>query len=77
MKIRLFIVAFAFTGGCFYPPQQKPPAPNRTAITVNIAYDLALDAVQTVVRENTYRVITNNPKARINPKALAQLDGCW
>jgi len=61
MKIGLFIVAFAFTSGCFYPPQQKPPAPNRTAITVNIPYDLALDAVQTVVSENTYRVVTNNP----------------
>jgi hypothetical protein len=61
MKVRLFIVAFAFTSGCFYPPQQQPPAPNRTAITVNIPYDLALDAVQTVVSENTYRVITNNP----------------
>jgi hypothetical protein len=47
--------------GCFYPPQQKPPPPNRTSVAVDLPYDLAWNALHTVIAENLYHVITSNP----------------
>ena len=61
MKIWPFIPLIAIVSGCFYPPQQKPPAPNRTSVTLDLPYDLAWDAVQTVVANDAYRVVTSNP----------------
>jgi hypothetical protein len=65
MKTWLIMPLFALTSGCFYPPQQKPPAPNRTTLTVDIPYDLAWDDVQSVVADNLYRVVTSNPNSGI------------
>ena len=47
--------------GCFYPPQQKPLAAKSIAVTLDRPYDLAWDAVQAVVANNGFRVITANP----------------
>lgn len=63
MKTWLFIPLLALAAGCFYPPQQKPPTLKRTSVTVDIPYDLAWNAVQAVVRENAYRVVTSNPNS--------------
>jgi hypothetical protein len=47
--------------GCFYPPQHKPLTPNRTTVSLDLPYDLAWAAVQTVVARNGYHVVTDNP----------------
>jgi hypothetical protein len=61
MKAWLFIPLIAISAGCFYPPQEKPPAPNRTSVTVDVPYDLTWNAVQNVVAENDFHVVTSNP----------------
>ena len=63
MKTWSLIPLLALAAGCFYPPQEKPLPPNRTSATLDLPYDLAWDAVQTVVADNVYRVITNNPNS--------------
>ncbi len=65
MKQRPFILFFALLSGCFYPPQQKPPTPNRSSVTLDVPYDLAWDAVGKVVAHNSYRVITSNPNSGV------------
>lgn len=63
MKLWPFLPLIAIFAGCFYPPQEKPPAPNRTSVTLDQPYDLAWDAVQTVVADNAYHVVTSNPNS--------------
>jgi hypothetical protein len=59
--ISLALVWIASIAGCFYPPQPKPLTPNRTSVTLDLPYDLAWTAVQTVVARNGYHVVTANP----------------
>jgi hypothetical protein len=63
MKARLFMALLAILPGCFYPPQQPRIAPNRTAVTLDLPYDLAWDALHTVVVQNALHIITENPDA--------------
>jgi len=55
------MVFLATTAGCFYPPLQKPLPGRSSEITVPIAYDLAWDAVHSVIVSNGYQIITENP----------------
>jgi hypothetical protein len=61
MKRIHLISAMALLAGCFYPPQAAPPAPTRTAVTLDQPYDLAWDALHTVVVQNALHIITENP----------------
>jgi hypothetical protein len=61
MKPWLLILLSAPVCGCFYPPRQKPPDPNRSRVAVAVPYDLTWDAVQTVVAEHNFRVVTSDP----------------
>lgn len=62
MKAPYAIIIFALTfGGCFYPPQQKPIPSSGTQITLALPYDLAWDAAHTVIAQNGYRIITEDP----------------
>jgi hypothetical protein len=54
------LLAAAALAGCVYPPQQKPPAASRTTVTLDQPYDLAWQAMQTVVAQNSFRVVTAN-----------------
>jgi len=65
METRLLIVLPVLAAGCFYPPEQPPPPASLTRAVVDIPYDLTWDAVQKVVADNNYRVITSNPDAGI------------
>jgi hypothetical protein len=57
------ISALMLFAGCFYPSQQKPPQPDRTTVTLDLPYDLAWDAVHTVVVQNAFHLVTENPDA--------------
>jgi hypothetical protein len=67
----------AMLGGCFYPPTQQPtpqqqsptqqPTPkqqsraNEDHVKLAIPYDLAWDAVHSVIADNGYEIITEDP----------------
>jgi hypothetical protein len=63
MKARSIIVALPLLAGCFYPAQTPPPAAQRTSATLNVPYDLAWNAVHTVVVQNGGHIVTENPDA--------------
>jgi hypothetical protein len=68
MKLRsiiftLAILSLVLLPGCFYPSQQKPPQPASTTLALNLPYDLAWDAVHTVVVQDALHIITENPDA--------------
>lgn len=54
----LLVIAAA---GCFYPPTQKPVADERSRITLALPFDLAWDAVHTVIADNGYHIIAEDP----------------
>ena len=67
----------AMLGGCFYPPthqptpqqqspaqqptQQQQPRSNGDQVKLAIPYDLAWDAVHSVISDNGYEIITEDP----------------
>src|SRR5271154_4493614 len=61
MKTLLIAAALAILSGCFYPPQMPALAPNRTAVKLDLPYDLAWDALHTVVVQDALHIITENP----------------
>jgi hypothetical protein len=54
------IVALALAG-CFYPPQQRPLPDSRTHLMLHLPYYKAWDVVYEVIKNNDYRIITENP----------------
>src|SRR5437588_3345969 len=58
------IIAITLTG-CFYPPQQKPPAASRTQLLLHSPYYKVWDAVHQVITKNNYRIITEDPDSGI------------
>jgi hypothetical protein len=67
MQIRIFrpvpaaVLFSLFLTACFYPPMRPPPAPERTQVTLQVPYDLALDSVMHVIRTRNYRIQANDP----------------
>ncbi len=56
----------AMLGGCFYPPTQQPTQPQKSPangdqVKLTIPYDLAWDAVHSVISDNGYQIITEDP----------------
>ncbi|MGH7864357.1 MAG: hypothetical protein ACREQB_05170 [Candidatus Binataceae bacterium] len=47
--------------GCFYPPQNQPPTPDKTSVVVQLPYDLAWNTVNAIVKENDLKVNASNP----------------
>jgi len=63
MKAVRIIATLTILSGCFYPPQARPLAPNRAAVKLDLPYDLAWDALHTVVVQDALHIITENPDA--------------
>jgi len=49
--------------GCFYPPRPRPPSDARTRLILDLPYYKAWDAVHQVIKNNDYRIVTENPEA--------------
>src|ERR1700688_1654945 len=49
------------TSGCFYPPLARPPSPDQAHVRVQVPYDLAWDAVNSVIKQNHYSVRAQDP----------------
>lgn len=62
MKLRFgcFLLALAIAG-CFYPPAQHPVPENRDQLTLKLPFDLAWDAVHTVIAKNRLQIIAEDP----------------
>ncbi len=52
----LGIVAAISVAGCLYPPVTQPPPDEQQQVVIPLPYDLAWDAVNAVVTENSLRV---------------------
>ena len=50
---------------CYYPAQLPPPPPAKTSASLKTPYDLAWDAVHTVVNRNEYKILGDDPNAGI------------
>jgi hypothetical protein len=62
MKVRRLLVLIPLaTAGCFYPPVQKPVLEDSSQITLALPFDLAWDAVHTVVTSNDFHIIAEDP----------------
>ena len=55
-----FFLALA-AAGCFYPPAEKPVADATDQITLALPFDLAWEAVHTVIADNGFRIIAEDP----------------
>jgi hypothetical protein len=47
--------------GCFYPPLAARSDANRNQLRLTVPYDLAWDAVNSVIRQNSYKVRAQDP----------------
>jgi hypothetical protein len=47
--------------GCFYPSLSSPPSPAQNRIILALPYDLAWDAVNTVIKQNRYALRAQDP----------------
>lgn len=56
-----FLAAALVLAGCFYPPTQKPPSPGSNRLALPTAYDLAWDATLQVLKDNDYRISSQDP----------------
>ncbi len=59
MKIYLRIAALAMIAalaGCIYPPMTEPPSDEQQRVVIPLPYDLAWDAVNSVIQENGLRI---------------------
>jgi hypothetical protein len=61
MKVWPMALLLLLLAGCFYPPRRQPLARARTTVALDLPYDLAWHAVQTIVVRNGYHVIGENP----------------
>ena len=58
------IVAFVLAlpaSGCFYPPTTAPPPPSDRQTRIPIPFDLAWDAVRSVIVRNDFNIIAEDP----------------
>lgn len=73
------VVALAVTG-CFYPPATQPPPDEQQEVVIPLPYDLAWDAVNSVITENSFRVqaqdMTNGIIEAVGPRFTLQDADC-
>lgn len=56
-----FLVVALAAAGCFYPPTKKPAAGAPNQLTLALPFDLAWEAVHTVIADNGFRIIAEDP----------------
>lgn len=73
--VRVSILGLAvalFAGGCLYPPVTQPPPDAQQEVVIPLPYDLAWDAVNAVVTENSFHVqaqdMTNGIIEAVGPR---------
>src|SRR5882757_3329359 len=55
--LRLGMLAIVIAiGGCVYPPTTPPPSDDQQRVVIPLPYDLAWDAVNSVIQENKMRI---------------------
>jgi hypothetical protein len=68
----LGVIAALYAAGCFYPPLTQPPSDEQQEVLIPLPYDLAWDAVNTVVRQNAFHVqaqdMTNGIIEAVGPR---------
>jgi hypothetical protein len=68
----LCVIAALFAAGCFDPPITQPPPDDLQQVVIPLPYDLAWDAVNAVVRENSFHVqaqdMTNGIIEAVGPR---------
>jgi len=47
--------------GCFYPPLSPPPNAEQNRVKLPIPYDLAWDTVNSVIKQNNYKLRAQDP----------------
>ena len=50
------LIAALFVAGCLYPPITQPPPDEQQEVVIPLPYDLAWDAVNKVIAENSFHV---------------------
>lgn len=63
MNLRYEILLLALLAGCFYPAQTPAPPIKQTSATIDVPYDLAWNAVHSVVISEGAHIVTENPDA--------------
>ncbi|MGH7913976.1 MAG: hypothetical protein ACREPW_04925 [Candidatus Binataceae bacterium] len=61
----MVLATVLMASGCFYPPTQKPPSPNKDEVTIGQSYDLVWDAVHNVIKKNKLHVNADDPNQGI------------
>ena len=68
----LYAIAALFAAGCFDPPITQPPPDELQQVVIPLPYDLAWDAVNAVVKENSFHVqaqdMTNGIIEAVGPR---------
>jgi len=68
----LILVATLSAVGCLYPPITQPPPDAQQEVVISLPYDLAWDAVNAVVKENSFHVqaqdMTNGIIEAVGPR---------
>lgn len=59
--LRFSVLLVLAAAGCFYPPTRKPVPDASNQIALALPFDLAWDAVHTVVAANDFRIIAEDP----------------
>jgi hypothetical protein len=61
----LALLAALLAAGCIYPPTTQPPPDEKQQVVIALPYDLAWDAVNKVIAQNSLRVQATDPNAGI------------
>ena len=61
VRITAILGAALAISGCFYPPLARPPSAAQAQVRVKVPYDLAWDAVNSVIKKNNYNVRAQDP----------------
>lgn len=63
--IGLVVVLMLVGAGCFYPAQQHPLPPATDQVVLDLPYDLAWDAVNSVIAANDFKVSARDPNSGV------------
>jgi hypothetical protein len=76
----LGLVAALGCAGCLYPPTTQPPPDEQQQVVIALPYDLAWDAVNAVITENSFHVqaqdMTNGIIEAVGPRFTLQDADC-
>ncbi|MGA6974055.1 MAG: hypothetical protein WBY93_20685, partial [Candidatus Binatus sp.] len=76
----LGLVAVLVVSGCLYPPEAQPPPDEKQQVVIPLPYDLAWDAVNSVITQNSFHVqaqdMTNGIIEAAGPRFTLQDADC-